>query len=280
MNFLPKRSLISPPPGADHGRVRSMQLGCQCLVSGFSNKIQNGGRSWLQYLRWRRSFWENISWFQLKGQVLHAFSNSPVKLHQNQVRSLDNSNSNNFIGSYRAFFKRFIISMLMRSIYSYIFCLEILLLMYNSHIFASDQINEESNNNKKCFLVTFEKLSLQTCTKSNFWATFWEITGNFLGNLEQLVESPIRVRLRESVRLRECVNTESDRKVKLGFKKASVSRAVRLRECSLAESWLYYDFGIQPWVVSEVIFVLRAKRAGNASKPLIFHTCNTSTGRL
>ena len=26
---------------------------------------------------------------------------------------------------------------------------------------------------------------------SNFWLTFWEITGNFLGNLEQLVESPI-----------------------------------------------------------------------------------------
>ena len=28
---------------------------------------------------------------------------------------------------------------------------------------------------------------------SNFWATFWKITGNFLGNLEQLVESPNRV---------------------------------------------------------------------------------------
>ena len=45
----------------------------------------------------------------------------------------------------------------MRSIYSYIFCLEILLLLYNLHIFASDQINEESNK-KKWFLVTFEKL--------------------------------------------------------------------------------------------------------------------------
>ena len=32
----------------------------------------------------------------------------------------------------------------MRSIYSYIFCLEVLLLLYNLHIFASDQINEES----------------------------------------------------------------------------------------------------------------------------------------
>ena len=36
----------------------------------------------------------------------------------------------------------------MRSIYSYIFCLEILLLLYNFHIFASDQINEESNKKK------------------------------------------------------------------------------------------------------------------------------------
>ena len=62
---LPAKKEPDPPfPGADHGRVRSMQPGCQCLVSGFSNKIQTGGRSWLQCLRWRRSFWENISWFQ------------------------------------------------------------------------------------------------------------------------------------------------------------------------------------------------------------------------
>ena len=32
MNFLQKRSQIAPPPGADHGRVRSVQPGCQCLV--------------------------------------------------------------------------------------------------------------------------------------------------------------------------------------------------------------------------------------------------------
>ena len=40
----------------------------------------------------------------------------------------------------------------------------------------------------------------------------------------------VRVRSRESVRLRECVNTEFDWEVKRGFEKASVSRAVRLRE--------------------------------------------------
>ena len=46
----------------------------------------------------------------------------------------------------------------------------------------------------------------------------------------------VRVRLRESVRLRECVNTEFDWEVKWGFEKAPVGRAVRLRECPLAES--------------------------------------------
>ena len=86
----------------------------------------------------------------------------------------------------------------MCSIYSYIFCLEILLLLYNLHIFASDQINEESNNKKmffsnfwETFVTNMYKKQLLTFL-SNFWATFWEITGNFLGNLEQLVESPSR----------------------------------------------------------------------------------------
>ena len=46
----------------------------------------------------------------------------------------------------------------------------------------------------------------------------------------------VRVRLRESVHLRECVNTEFEWEVKRGFEKASVSKAVRLRECPLAES--------------------------------------------
>ena len=48
----------------------------------------------------------------------------------------------------------------------------------------------------------------------------------------------VRVRLRESVRLRECVNTEFHWEVKRGFEKASVSRTVCLRECQLAESSL------------------------------------------
>ena len=46
----------------------------------------------------------------------------------------------------------------------------------------------------------------------------------------------VRVRLREGVRLREYVNTEFDLGVKREFKKAPVSRAVRLRGCLLAES--------------------------------------------
>ena len=46
----------------------------------------------------------------------------------------------------------------------------------------------------------------------------------------------VRVRIRESVRLRECVNRKFDWEVKRGFKKPSVSRAVHLQECPLAES--------------------------------------------
>ena len=53
------------------------------------------------------------------------------------------------------------------------------------------------------------------------------------------------VRLRESVRLRECVNTEFDWKVKRGFEKASVSRAVRLQECLLAQTLLYNSIMIE-----------------------------------
>ena len=49
----------------------------------------------------------------------------------------------------------------------------------------------------------------------------------------------VRVHLRESVCLRECVNTEFDWGVKGGFEKVSVSRAVCLWQCPLAESWLY-----------------------------------------
>ena len=54
-------------------------------------------------------------------------------------------------------------------------CLEILLLLYNLNTLASDQ---------KTFLflrTVFDQLSIQK-------ATFWEITSNFVENLEQLVE--------------------------------------------------------------------------------------------
>ena len=46
----------------------------------------------------------------------------------------------------------------------------------------------------------------------------------------------VRVRLRENVRIQERANREFDWEVKRGFEKASVSRAVRLRERPLAES--------------------------------------------
>ena len=53
------------------------------------------------------------------------------------------------------------------------------------------------------------------------------------------ISKSVRVRLQKSVRLREYVNKEFDWVVKWGFEKAVVSRAIRLRECPLAESWLY-----------------------------------------
>ena len=40
------------------------------------------------------------------------------------------------------------------------------------------------------FRATIEQLSLQKATFDCFWATFWEIGGKVLENLEQLVESP------------------------------------------------------------------------------------------
>ena len=46
----------------------------------------------------------------------------------------------------------------------------------------------------------------------------------------------VRVHFLERVPIWECANTECDWGVKQGFEKASVSRAVRLRECPLAES--------------------------------------------
>ena len=62
--------------------------------------------------------------------------------------------------------------------------IEVLLLLYNLHIFASDQIKEErnNNNNKKWLVATFEQLSLQKATFEQLFeklrATFWEISSN------------------------------------------------------------------------------------------------------
>ena len=52
----------------------------------------------------------------------------------------------------------------------------------------------------------------------------------------QIPFSKVSASAYESVRLRECVHTEFDWEVKRELKKLSVSRAVRLRECPLAES--------------------------------------------
>ena len=50
------------------------------------------------------------------------------------------------------------------------------------------------------FLSNFEQLSLQKATFDIFWATFRGITGNVLGNPEQLVESPNTATLRSTFR--------------------------------------------------------------------------------
>ena len=79
-------------------------------------------------------------------------------------------------------------------------------------------------------------------SKSSIYAVRWGVSLQESANNETNPNSifkSVRVRLRESVHLRECVSTEFD----LGGKKQemgnmSISRAVRLRECLLAESWL------------------------------------------
>ena len=52
------------------------------------------------------------------------------------------------------------------------------------HILASDQ------RKFLFFRALFEQLSLLKATFDCFLSSFWEITGNFVENLEQLVESP------------------------------------------------------------------------------------------
>ena len=80
-------------------------------------------------------------------------------------------------------------------------CLEILLLLYKLHILESDQ--------RKVFVLfraIFKQLSLQKATLNGFvknvWPTFWDILGNILENLEQLVESPTLARAAWWSRLR------------------------------------------------------------------------------
>ena len=60
------------------------------------------------------------------------------------------------------------------------------------------------------------------------------------------------VRLRESVGLGECVNTEFDWEVKQGFEKASVSRAVRLQRVTVRG--YCRDFSIKSGLRKENIF--------------------------
>ena len=98
----------------------------------------------------------------------------------------------------------------------------------------------------------FDKADLHcsvALSKSNvFLLICCKLKTNFIG-LSQLLymgcpltrerkqkKNPIFIFKSESVRLRECVNTEFDWEVKRGFEKASVRRPVRLRECPLAES--------------------------------------------
>ena len=65
-------------------------------------------------------------------------------------------------------------------------------------------------------------------SKSNvFLLIYCKLKTNFIAKSQLLIWG---------VRLRERVNTEFDWEVKRGIEKASVSSAVRLRECSLAES--------------------------------------------
>ena len=83
------------------------------------------------------------------------------------------------------------------------------------------------------FLLIYCKL--KTNVKSHLLSMGCPLTREHKQKKNPIFKS-VRVRLRESVRLWECVNKEFDWEVKREFEKASVSRAVRLRECPLGES--------------------------------------------
>ena len=85
------------------------------------------------------------------------------------------------------------------------------------------------------FLLIYCKLKTNFIAKSQLLYMGCRVTrGREQKKSPIFIFKSVRARLRESVRLRECVSTEFDREVKRGFEKASVSRAVRLRECPLA----------------------------------------------
>ena len=87
---------------------------------------------------------------------------------------------------------------------------------------------------RNIFLFIYCKLKTNFIAKSQLLYRGVRLRESVSKRKIQFQFSIVRVRLRESVRLQEYVNTEFDWEVKQGFEKASVSRAVRLQECPLA----------------------------------------------
>ena len=152
MNFLRKRCQIPPFPWGRLWAREKHAAGLPVLGQRFF-KQNSKWRTKTPVSQVKKVILGKHKLVSIKDKFYMLLATLQLNLYEKQFRSLDNSN-NNFIGSYRTIFTRFIILILMRSIYSYIFCLEILLLLYNLHMFASDQINEESNN-KKMFFSNF-----------------------------------------------------------------------------------------------------------------------------
>ena len=87
------------------------------------------------------------------------------------------------------------------------------------------------------FLLIYCKLKTNFIAKSQLLSMGCPLTRERKQKKNPLfIFKSVRIHLRESVRLRECVNTEFDWEERRGFQKASVSKAVRLRECPLVES--------------------------------------------
>ena len=100
----------------------------------------------------------------------------------------------------------------------------------------------------QCIFVDYCKLKTNFIVKSQLLYMGCPLSKRESVNKRKIpifIFKSVRVRLRESGCSRECVNTELNWEVKRVFEKASLSRAVRLRECPLAESWLYsYLFSV------------------------------------